>query len=216
VLKSLLLTILPTCKVYLDEDGMKEDDEVEAHVEQAEALLVFLTTGYIGSPKCMLELTTAWQLGKPIIVIREPDARYGGLSAKAFEAEVNLYLARNLTGEFEQAALAWLQSAAVDGARQRPSRLHGINSHGLLPTLFMQGSSGIARSTLSTLCCARSQSSYITTPLLTRMSHEAARGLAVSVRRSSAPWAEAHHGPASQAGWRHRARNRAGRRSKAQ
>ena len=214
MLRSLLLTILPTCKVYLDRDGVKEDDEVEAHVEEAEALLVFLTTGYIGSPKCMLELTTAWQLGKPIIVIREPDARYGGLSAKAFEAEVNLYLARNLTGEFEQAALAWLQSAAVDGARQRPSpRLHGINSHGLPPTLLMQGSSGIARSTLSTLCCARSQSSYITTPLLTRMSHEAARGLAVSVRRSSAsPWAEAHHGTASQAGWRHRARNQAGRR----
>ena len=118
MLRSLLLTILPTCKVYLDRDGVKEDDEVEAHVEEAEALLVFLTTGYIGSPKCMLELTTAWQLGKPIIVIREPDARYGGLSAKAFEAEVNLYVERNLKGmtEEEQAALAWLQSAAMDGA----------------------------------------------------------------------------------------------------
>ena len=29
MLRSLLLTILPTCKVYLDRDGVKEDDEVE-------------------------------------------------------------------------------------------------------------------------------------------------------------------------------------------
>ena len=35
VLKSLLYTMLPTCKIYLDEDDMDQDDEVMAQVEQA-------------------------------------------------------------------------------------------------------------------------------------------------------------------------------------
>ena len=118
MLKSLLYTMLPTCKIYLDEDDADEDDEVEAQVEQASALLVFLTAEYVGSRKGMLELTTARRLRKPLIVVRETDVRYGGLSARAFEAEVKLHVARHLSGmnEDEQAALAWLQSAAIDGA----------------------------------------------------------------------------------------------------
>ena len=118
MLKSLLYTMLPTCKIYLDEDDADEDDEVEAQVEQASALLVFLTIEYVGSRKGMLELTTARRLQKPLIVVRETDVRYGGLSARAFEVAVKLHVARHLSGmnEDEQAALAWLQSAAIDGA----------------------------------------------------------------------------------------------------
>ena len=54
MLKSLLYTMLPTCKIYLDEDDADEDNEVEAQVEQASALLVFLTVEYVGSRKGML------------------------------------------------------------------------------------------------------------------------------------------------------------------
>ena len=43
--------------------------------------MVVLTRQYLGSRKCMLGLLTAWRLGKPIVVLREVDARYGGLSA---------------------------------------------------------------------------------------------------------------------------------------
>ena len=119
MLKSLLYTMLPTCKIYLDEDDQDEDDEVEAQVEQASALLVFLTTEYVGSRKGMLELTTAWRLRKPLIVVREADHRFGGLSAKAFEEAVNLHVARHLRGmnAEEQSALAWLHRATIDGAR---------------------------------------------------------------------------------------------------
>ena len=118
VLKSLLYTMLPTCKIYLDEDDNDEDDEVQAQVEQASALLVFLTAEYVSSRKCMLELTTAWRLRKPLIVVRQPDGLDGGLSAKHFEAEVALHVSRHLRGmtNEEKAALAWLQSAAIDGA----------------------------------------------------------------------------------------------------
>lgn len=119
MIKSLLYTMLPTCKIYLDEDDKDEDDEVEAQVEQASALLVFLTAEYVGSRKGMLELTTARRLRKPLIVVREADSRYGGLSAKTFEAELGLWMERHLRGMNveEQAALAWLQSATIDGVR---------------------------------------------------------------------------------------------------
>ena len=125
MLKSLLLTVLPTCKIYLDDDEAEdEEEEIERQVDQATAVLVFLTSEYVGSRKCMLELTTAWRLRKPLIAVREPDTRHGGLSAKAFEAEVELYVARHAKGsdhvmlsEEEQSALAWLQSAAIGGAQ---------------------------------------------------------------------------------------------------
>ena len=50
---------------------------------------------------------------------READSRYGGLSAKTFEAELGLWMERHLRGMNveEQAALAWLQSATIDGVR---------------------------------------------------------------------------------------------------
>ena len=63
MLKSLLYTMLPTCKIYLDEDDADEDDEVEAQVEQASALLVFLTIEYVGARKGMLD-NTDWAMAQ--------------------------------------------------------------------------------------------------------------------------------------------------------
>ena len=67
MLKSLLYTMLPTCKIYLDEDDADEDDEVEAQVEQETALLVFLTIEYVGSRKGMLEPVSYTHLTLPTI-----------------------------------------------------------------------------------------------------------------------------------------------------
>ena len=67
VLKSLLLTMLPTCKIYVDDDDMEdEEEEIEGQLDQTTAVLVFLTSEYVGSRKCMHELTTAWRLLRPI------------------------------------------------------------------------------------------------------------------------------------------------------
>ena len=63
-------------------------------VHEASTFLVVLTTQYLCSRKCMLGLLTAWRLRKPIVVLREADVRYGGLSACAFAEEVALYVAR--------------------------------------------------------------------------------------------------------------------------
>ena len=67
---------------------------VEEQVHEASTFMVVLTTQYLGSRKCMLGLRTARRLRKPIVVLREADVRYGGLSASAFAEEVTLYVAR--------------------------------------------------------------------------------------------------------------------------
>ena len=67
---------------------------VEEQVHEASIFMVVLTTQYLGSHKCMLGLLTAFRLRKPILVLREADVRYGGLSAGSFAEEVSLYLAR--------------------------------------------------------------------------------------------------------------------------
>ena len=67
---------------------------IEEQVHEASTFMVVLTTQYLSSRKCMLGLLTAWQLRKPIVVLREADVRYGGLSARAFAEEVALYVAR--------------------------------------------------------------------------------------------------------------------------
>ena len=121
--------MLPTCKIYVDDDDMEdEEEEIEGQLDQTTAVLVFLTSEYVGSRKCMHELTTAWRLQKPLIVVREADSQHGGLSAKAFESEVEMYVARHLKGSEhvslsadEQSALAWLQSGASGGARATQS-----------------------------------------------------------------------------------------------
>ena len=79
--------------------------------------MAVLTTQYLCSRKCMLGLLTAWRLGKPIVVLREADVRYGGLSARGFAEEVALYVARYGKGmsEEEHASIAWLESAAAEG-----------------------------------------------------------------------------------------------------
>ena len=65
-----------------------------SQVHEASTFLVVLTTQYLTSRKCMLGLLTAFRLRKPIVVLREADVRYGGLSAGSFAEEVSLYLAR--------------------------------------------------------------------------------------------------------------------------
>jgi hypothetical protein len=66
----------------------------EEQVHEASTFMVVLTSQYLCSRKCMLGLLTAWRLRKPMVVLREADVRYGGLSARAFAEEVALYVAR--------------------------------------------------------------------------------------------------------------------------
>ena len=113
VIKSLMFTMLPSCTIRIADDdieGKKNKQQLEEHVERASVFLVFLTIEYIGSPQCLRELKAAYQGGKPLIVVREADPHYGGLSASAFRAEVALYVARkgSWLSEEDNEAVRWL------------------------------------------------------------------------------------------------------------
>ena len=85
---------LVTSPIALRTMHTADHPRIEEQVHEASTFLVVLTTQYLGSRKCMLGLLTAWRLRKPIVVLREADVRYGGLSACAFAEEVALYVAR--------------------------------------------------------------------------------------------------------------------------
>tara|TARA_B110001452_G_scaffold164551_1_gene137268 strand:- start:678 stop:4919 length:4242 start_codon:yes stop_codon:yes gene_type:complete len=111
-LKSLLFTMLPTCsiRVVMDAEDAAAKKQLEEQVDRSSVFLAFLTIEYIGSPQCRRELTAAYKANKPLIVVREADARFGGLCASAFRAEVALFVARNskILSEDESAAIKWL------------------------------------------------------------------------------------------------------------
>lgn len=151
-LKSLLYTCLPTCKIFLDVDDVADAEEAEEQVDQASVFLVFLTTEFVGTPKCLHELTTAWRLGKPLLVLRETDARYGGLSAAAMRAEIELFLSRKikLLPDDELAAIAWLQEHMGELEwfhREKPLKNAALRS--IAEAIYHQTASGtdVARST---------------------------------------------------------------------
>ena len=69
-IRSLLYTMLPTCRISLDEEDDEDGDEVEERVAQASVFLAFVTTQYVGSTASLQELTAAWRERKPIVVVR--------------------------------------------------------------------------------------------------------------------------------------------------
>ena len=121
VIKSLLFTMLPSCTIRLADDNVSGADGkklLEDNVNRSTAFLVFLTIEYIGSPQCLLELKAAYARRKPLIIVREAEPNYGGLSASAFRAEVALFVARKgswLSAE-EHAAIEWLLRGHAQGA----------------------------------------------------------------------------------------------------
>lgn len=112
MIKSLLFTMLPTCsiRVVMDAEDAAAKKQLEEQVDRSSVFLAFLTIEYIGSPQCRRELTAAYKTKKPLIVVREADAKFGGLSASAFRAEAALFVARNskTLSEDESAAVQWL------------------------------------------------------------------------------------------------------------
>ena len=121
VIRSLLFTMLPSCTIRLADDNVTDADgktTLTENVSRSTVVLVFLTIEYIGSPQCLLELRTAYEQRKPLLIVREADPNYGGLSAAAFRAEVNLFLARkgSWLSDVEHAAVQWLLRGHAQGA----------------------------------------------------------------------------------------------------
>ena len=79
--------LLPGVSVFLDVDNLDSTDELERHIEQSQAVLVFLSKGYFFSENCLRELDHAIALEKPLILVHEADLSRGGALLESIRSE---------------------------------------------------------------------------------------------------------------------------------
>ena len=77
-IKRQLQLLLPGVKVFLDIDDLDCVDDLEKHVAESQAVLVFLSKGYFFSASCKRELTAALEAKVPIILVHETNVTRGG------------------------------------------------------------------------------------------------------------------------------------------
>ena len=96
VIRSLLVTMLPSCTFRIADDSVlthaadKNSRRVyeeamrrlEEDVSHSAVVLVFLTIEYIGSNQCLRELRTAYRLRKPLLILREADPTFGAAAPR--------------------------------------------------------------------------------------------------------------------------------------
>ena len=70
---------LPGCSIFLDVDDLEEIGALETYVSQSQAILIFLSRGYLTSRNCLRELDYALAQRKPLVVVHEADVDKGGL-----------------------------------------------------------------------------------------------------------------------------------------
>ena len=56
-------------------------------IEQAAAFILFLSQGVLQRPYCQMEIRHALALKKPMVLLHESDARYGGFDFRAAHEE---------------------------------------------------------------------------------------------------------------------------------
>ena len=104
LLKVKLKEMMPSLRIFLDVDDLKEGRGMEG-VDSTHVILTFLTQGYFLSPNCMREMLRAVTTGKPIIVMGTQD-KGGGIPInevkKKLEVAVNRLTAWGLDKEVKQ------------------------------------------------------------------------------------------------------------------
>ena len=77
-----LQLMCPSLQMWLDVEQIKDTEGLEAAVGDCDALLVFLSKGYLASPFCRQELGAAWKRKKPLVLVRESrKTEEGGVSS---------------------------------------------------------------------------------------------------------------------------------------
>jgi hypothetical protein len=89
-LKSLLQTLMPQLRCFLDVDNLKDIGQLEQHVRESEVVLIMLTQGYVSSFNCRRELKEAVRAQKKLIVLWETDPNHGALTLYDLKGEVEL------------------------------------------------------------------------------------------------------------------------------
>ena len=77
-----LQLMCPSLQMWLDVEQIKDTEGLEEAVGECDALLIFLSKGYLASPFCRQELGAAWKTKKPLVLVRESrNTDEGGVSS---------------------------------------------------------------------------------------------------------------------------------------
>ena len=126
-------------------------------IEESAAFILFLSLGVLQRPYCQLEIRHALALKKPIVLLHEADARYGGFDFRAAHDEAPTDL-----------------QELLDSNESLPFRRRGYERDGMLRTViercgFLElydSASGTAMDTLAAVpgkCDHFSRSMHLTT-----------------------------------------------------
>jgi len=125
-IKSSLVSLVPTCKVFLDVDDLEEVSRLEEYVQQTDVMVVIVTEGYISSFNCRRELVAMFKLNKPLVCVLESDPDKGGTSVAQLRGELDA-LQRSEAGlpsDHESACHQLIELVEQsDDARSIPSRV---------------------------------------------------------------------------------------------
>ena len=91
IIKHMLQAQLPGARIFLDVDDLDDIGALEAYVEESQAVLIFLSRGYLTSRNCLRELDYAIAQRKPLVVVHEADPSKGGLSLEVLRLEFEKY-----------------------------------------------------------------------------------------------------------------------------
>lgn len=80
VIKRQLQLFLPKARprIFLDVDDLEDIAMLETHIRDSRVVCLFLSRGYFHSRACLNEVKLAKSMAKPLILVHEADAQYGG------------------------------------------------------------------------------------------------------------------------------------------
>lgn len=124
-IKSSIVSLVPTCKVFLDVDDLEDVSLLEDYIQQTDVVVVLVTEGYISSWNCRRELCAMFKQTKPIVCVLESDPDKGGTSVAQLRGELDA-LQRSgagLPSDHESACQQFIQTVeqcTADQARSIP------------------------------------------------------------------------------------------------
>lgn len=112
-IKLRLVEMMPSAKIFLDKDNLKDGSGAE-YIDVSKVVLVFCTTKYFRSRACARELLRAVLRKKPLIAVIEPDEARGGLNRENITALLTVARYSSFRDPKGTADRTWVARWALD------------------------------------------------------------------------------------------------------
>ena len=86
-MKRELTRLVPTLRIFLDVDDLKDVSRLEEHIGESAVVLLLLTKGYFLSRNCMREVLATVKKSRPVIIVHCDNAKKGGASLDDLRGE---------------------------------------------------------------------------------------------------------------------------------